>query len=1103
MLNDKKTFGKGSGAGIRGRILWLAAAFMLVAASMLLLRMSYSENGYSFPVYINEVLASNTSHPNPEGRCCDYMELYNSADYPVDLTGFQLGDIAGSSRYAFPAGTTIPAGGYLVVYCDKTVEDPYYAQFAISRAGGEAFYLIASNNAIVDSVVTVATDPDQAMVRLDAQRWGISSLLTPGWKNGQEPDSSVDIYNPQISPVRISELSAAGNGFVKELGVLCDWVELYNTSGQEVDISGFVLSDNMGNDKYRFPEGTVVPGFGYWVVYCKDDISHPSIAPFGISQYGGESLVLKNSQGQIAEIVDILPMEDGGSMEVDGTGTWRVTRESSPGHENSHKGHEAFLRSIGAYEGAVVISELMAGSQCVLADKEGEFTDWVELYNTTDHTIDLTGWFLSDDPHHVDKWSFPSLTVEAGARIVIFCSGKGNCPSGEIHTDFSLSSGGESLILSAYVGNTVDAVSYGEAEEGTAFIFPEGTQTQHPTPGFSNDGEGYEMFCDSRGSTGPLAIWELMSSNDKYLPQALGECCDWVELRNVSSEDVLLSDYAISDDPEIRDMYTLPQQTLKPGESIVVLLSEDPGLSGGKYANAGFSLNVLGDALFLFTKSGELQDFVSFGQIPNDMSYGRDEAGGGFFYMQPTPGKENQAGSRLISAEPVGNFIPGVYTGDAGFTVTLEAVGEIYYTLDGSDPDSGSLPYTGPVDIEKTAVLRAVAVEEGKLKSGIYTATFVIGQSHALPVVSLVTDPDNLWDKKQGIYKNGDMDIKEEKRPANVSYTGPDGSFSLDCELSLHGATTVTAFNKKSFTVRFQDNYDGPLYYDVFGDGEVTAFRSLIIRTSHESTFSTQMHDALMGQVASECSDTLLAQKHKYVALYLNGEYWGLYALREHHSVEHYASYMHVPVDSVHMSKNYTEYGTSLYSLYKFCGKNDLRSDENYAYAESLLDMESFADWIIFQSYAGNLDINGNMRYYYCAEDGLWRCGLVDLDLGMMAKGAFEKVADTFHHGRIMGSLMENEKFQHLLATRLAELLAGPLSDESMIAQIDEMAAVIRPETVYEEERWGTPVRNWEILVEHLKDYCDGRSDRMIRSLCDLANFTREEKKAYFGELLE
>jgi len=203
------------------------------------------------------------------------------------------------------------------------------------------------------------------------------------------------------------------------------------------------------------------------------------------------------------------------------------------------------------------------------------------------------------------------------------------------------------------------------------------------------------------------------------------------------------------------------------------------------------------------------------------------------------------------------------------------------------------------------------------------------------------------------------------------------------------------------------------------------------------------------------------------------------------------------------MSKNYTEYGTSLYSLYKFCGKNDLRSDENYAYAESLLDMESFADWIIFQSYAGNLDINGNMRYYYCAEDGLWRCGLVDLDLGMMAKGAFEKVADTFHHGRIMGSLMENEKFQHLLATRLAELLAGPLSDESMIAQIDEMAAVIRPETVYEEERWGTPVRNWEILVEHLKDYCDGRSDRMIRSLCDLANFTREEKKAYFGELLE
>ena len=98
-----------------------------------------------FPVYISEVVSSNTGYPNPDGRCCDIIELHNSADYPVDLSGFQMGDVEGKTRYAFPSGTVIGPGAYLCVYCDKTLQDPSYAPFEISRAGGEVFYLIAKN----------------------------------------------------------------------------------------------------------------------------------------------------------------------------------------------------------------------------------------------------------------------------------------------------------------------------------------------------------------------------------------------------------------------------------------------------------------------------------------------------------------------------------------------------------------------------------------------------------------------------------------------------------------------------------------------------------------------------------------------------------------------------------------------------------------------------------------------------------------------------------------------------------------------------------------------------------------------------------------------
>ena len=100
----------------KGLFMWLAAAAALIAVCWGLLRFSANGSGHLYPVYINEILSSNASFPNADGRCCDYIELFNSADYPIDLTGFQLGDIAGSGRYAFPSGTVIQAHSYLVVY---------------------------------------------------------------------------------------------------------------------------------------------------------------------------------------------------------------------------------------------------------------------------------------------------------------------------------------------------------------------------------------------------------------------------------------------------------------------------------------------------------------------------------------------------------------------------------------------------------------------------------------------------------------------------------------------------------------------------------------------------------------------------------------------------------------------------------------------------------------------------------------------------------------------------------------------------------------------------------------------------------------------------
>ncbi len=1083
------------------RIFWFASAAILLAVCILLICLSTTADGRSHPVRINEILAANTRYPNADGYCCDYIELYNSANYPLNLTGFQIGTIDGSGRYAFPYGTSIGAKSYLVVSCDAALEGDLYAPFGISRSGGEVLYLIGSSGAIVDSVTTLATDTDQAMLRNNDGTWTTSSSVTPGYAN--DGPAAQDLYNPGLSPVRITELSSVNNGFDPVTGAVLDWVELTNTGSTAVDISGYILTDNTGNDKFLFPSGTVLAPQTQMIVLCGNLSS--AGAPFGLSQFGMELVVLKDSSGRIVEIIETLPMEPGHSMSLQSDGSWQVTVEVTPGYPNTPDGYRACLRDSGAEPGVITINEIMSASQAVLPDASGAFYDWAELYNSGSSAVNLGGWFLSDDPSEPQKWQFPAVEVGAGEYLVIFLSGKDVFTAGELHTSFSLSAGGESLILSSPAGSVLDRVNFGAAETNCSFDCSDSTDptlTAFPTPGYANDDIGLKAFCAARVPTGPLAIWELMSYNERYLVQPGGDCYDWVELKNVSDQIVNLSDYAITDDTGTPNQFILPDKTLAPGESVVIILSGDPTLNTYDYTHATFSLNAKEDSLFLYRTNGTLIDYVFLRDIPVGSSYGRAEDSGGFYFMEPTPNAPNHDGYLRISNEPTSQIAQGVYTSDSDFTVPLAAEGTIYYTLDGSDPDTSSLVYTGPIQISETTVLRAAAIEPGKMISGIYTATFIVGEPHDIPVVSLVTDPENLWGP-DGIYKSGDLAIKEQVRPANVAYLGDDGSFSMDCRINLHGFTTATVFPKKTFALRFLDAYDGMLNYDVFEDGEVTHFRSLLIRNAYESTVSTQMHDALMGQLASEASDTMLSQKYKYVALYLNGEYWGLYAIRERHSAEHYAAYMDVPASTVHTVRYCIDEQNSLNRLYQFLGWHNLKTKENYDYACTVLDMESFADWIIFESYVCNIDINGNIRYYYCSEDQLWHLGLADLDLGMFNYSGFRNTATTFHHGRLVYAVMANEEFQHLIATRLAELLETTLSDEHVLATLDHMIDTIKNEIILDAERWNYGIAGYNRFVREMREFCDGRAEYLIKDFCLYVNFTPEEKEYYFGHLLK
>ena len=140
---------------------------------------------------------------------------------------------------------------------------------------------------------------------------------------------------------------------------------------------------------------------------------------------------------------------------------------------------------------SVVINEIMASNTTTIADNAGEFDDWIELYNTSNITVDLSGWFISDKADNLTKYDLPSgTTIDANDYLIIWAdedSSQGPVP---VHANFKLSSGGETLILSDEFSVIIDSVSFGQQTTDMGYArLPNGTGDfviQNPTFGTTN-----------------------------------------------------------------------------------------------------------------------------------------------------------------------------------------------------------------------------------------------------------------------------------------------------------------------------------------------------------------------------------------------------------------------------------------------------------------------------------------------------------------------------------------------------------------------------------------------------------------------------------------
>ena len=747
---------------------------------------------------------------------------------------------------------------------------------------------------------------------------------------------------------------------------------------------------------------------------------------------------------------------------------------------------------------AVVISEFMVKNHAVLRDEDGDFSDWIELHNISPHSVSLDGWHISDRPGR-QGWAFPDVTLPAGERIILYASGKDRPES--LHTDFSLSAG-ESIYLSNKYDYQVSAVLCPDADGDVSFCLGddgEYRESIYPGPGYPENAEGYEAFQSSLAAEGPLAINEVQTDG---FSGSGHELCGWVEIKNISSEAVDLTDCCLSDEPGHYGRWRFPEGEIFPGEIILVYCGNtaEPE-SDVRSFRADFSLGSGAEQLYL-SVDGELADYVSLRNIPYTCSFGRLPGKGGWFYMDsPSPGAENRNGFRRVSETPHVISGDGVSEGVSRTKVVIEAPGTIYYTTDGSRPDASSELYEGPVRMKKTGVIRAVAVEDGAMPSRVLDISCIINEGHSLPVLSLVSDDREQFDS---MYAGG---IKELELPGSISLYEDGGGFSIPCGIKIHGETS-RILPKKNMSVRFRGGYGQKmLEYDVYGGG-VKQFTNFVLR-SGQDFYSSIIRNELCQNLSLASSDALISQRSKYCVLYINGRYSGIYSLMEKPNEQHYASIAGVSKDSVTVIESEVPSESDIYqSVFALCMGSDMTLDENYEKFCGMMDADSLIDWIIMEGFCGNNDLTyGNVRYCRSTEnDGRWRLMFYDLDSTLYKpEHCFDVLSgfalSTRQISAIIAPLMENGDFRDRLLTRAAELFSSTLSDESVLAEIDRLASQIEPEVERDYARFGMSPDKWQWNVDFIRSFFkDGQWNRQaVDRLCEIFDLSSDERLEYFG----